>query len=283
MTDPSVDHARLQETAASAVRASGAFLLDAFRGDPIDAEYGTDDVKSAADRVAEERAVTAIRERYPDHAIHGEESGRSGEHRYEWVVDPLDGTNNFVADIPLFAAAACVLEDGDPVVSAIYEPLLDSLYLARRGSGATVDGDALVAESERSLARGTVSFVVGLPALRNEGYRTAAERVEAAVDSRCKRVINTWSPCVDWGLLARGSIEGLVAYRPDVYEQYAGSLLAEESGVVRRVFDIGEGRKALEERDVGTDASGVNGLYVAATDRETCDRLVDAATAALDR
>ncbi|WP_336022986.1 inositol monophosphatase family protein [Halobellus salinisoli] len=282
MSDRSVDRPLLEAVAARAVRASGDYLADAFRGDAVEAEYGIDDVKTAADRAAEERALGVIREAFPEHAVHSEEYGRDGEHRYEWVVDPLDGTNNFAADIPLFAAAACVLDDGDPLVSAVYEPLPDSLYLARRGGGATIDGDPLVAENGRSLPHGTVSFVVGLPALRDEAYREQAEGLEDALEDRCKRVINTWSPCVDWGLLARGSIEGLVAYRPDVYEQYAGALLAEESGVVHRVFDVEEGGTGLEERTSDTDAKGIDGLYVAATDRETCDRLVEAAMTVLD-
>ncbi|WP_081927035.1 inositol monophosphatase family protein [Halobellus rufus] len=284
MSDRSTEPPLLEAVAARAVRASGDYLLEAFRDDAIEAEYGTDDVKSAADRVAEDHALAVIRDAYPDHAVHGEESGRAGDHRYEWVVDPLDGTNNFAADVPLFASAACVLDDGDPLVSAVYEPLPDSLYLARRGGGATADGEELRAESDRSLPSGTVSFVVGLPALRNQAYRDTADRLEDTLDDRCKRVVNTWSPCVDWALLARGSIEGLVAYRPDVYEQYAGALLAEESGVVSRIFDVDEtpSGSGLVERKSDDAGVGIDGLYVAAPDRETCDRLVDAATAVLD-
>ncbi|MFD1686879.1 inositol monophosphatase family protein [Halobellus litoreus] len=281
MNARSVEPPLLEAVAARAVRAGGDYLADAFRDVDIEAEYGTDDVKSAADRVAEERALAVIEEAFPDHAVHGEESGRDGDHRYEWVVDPLDGTNNFAAGIPAFATAACVLADGRPLVSAIYEPLPDSLYLARRGEGATADGESLAAASDRSLPQGTVSFVVGLPAVRDDDHRAVAGTMESAVDARCKRVINTWSPCVDWGLLARGGLDGLVAYRPDVYEQYAGALLAEESGVVRRVFEIdGDGDDLTEVTDVGA-ATGVGGLYVAAPDRQKCDQLVEAASEAL--
>jgi myo-inositol-1(or 4)-monophosphatase len=280
MSDHAVDPPLLEAVAARAVRAGGDYLADAFRDVDVEAEYGTHDVKSAADRIAEDRALAVVEDAFPDHAVHGEESGRDGDHRYEWVVDPLDGTNNFAAGLPSFATAACVLEDGTPLVSAVYEPLPDSLYLARRGEGATVDGEPLTADSDLELPQGTVSFVVGLPAVRDDDHRAVAREVESAVDARCKRVVNTWSPCVDWGLLARGGLEGLVAYRPDVYEQYAGALLAEESGVVGRAFDIGAGGGDLREA-ADPRATGVDGLYVAAPDRETCDRLVEAATEAL--
>ena len=280
MNDPSVETPLLEAVAARAVRAGGDYLEDAFRDVDVEAEYGTDDVKSAADRIAEDRALAVIEDAFPEHAVHGEESGRNRDHRYEWIVDPLDGTNNFAAGLPSFATAACVVENDRPLVSAIYEPLPDSLYLARRGDGATVDGESLSADSDLSLPQGTVSFVVGLPAVRNDDHRAVAREVESAVDSRCKRVINTWSPCVDWGLLASGGLEGLVAYRPDVYEQYAGSLLAEESGVARRVFDIDDGGDGLSEVEDPT-AAGVDGLYVGAPDREKCDRLVEAVREAL--
>jgi myo-inositol-1(or 4)-monophosphatase len=274
-----------EAVAARAVRAGGEYLRDGFRDTSIEAEYGTDDVKSAADRAAEKRVCEVLRDAYPDHAIHGEESGRNGNGRHEWVVDPLDGTNNYAAGFPSFATAVCLLRDETPLVSAIYEPLPDSLYLARRGEGATVDGYPLVAESELSLSRATVSFVIGLPALRDNAARARGDRIEAALDTRCKRVLDTWSPCVDWGLLARGGIEGLVAYKPDVYEQYAGELLAAEAGIEHRTFDLDDGVASEVDRDSldsSDHVSGVGRLYVAATDQERCEDLVTTTLDVLD-
>ncbi|MFB6090163.1 MAG: inositol monophosphatase [Halobellus sp.] len=288
MSDESPDLPVLEAVAARAVRAGGDYLRDAFRDREIEAEYGTHDVKSAADEAAEARIVDVIADAFPGHAVHGEESGRNGEDRHEWVVDPLDGTNNFAAGLPSFASAVCVLRDGRPVVSAVYEPLPDTTYLARRGGGATVDGEPTRAESDRTLPQGTVSFVVGLPAVRDETHRATAERVESAVAAECKRVVNTWSPCVDWGLLASGHLEGLVAYRPDVYEHYAGTLLAGEAGVERRVVDLdGDeygakgGDSESHRSDPATDI-GVDGLYVAAPDASKLEALLEAATGALD-
>ncbi|WP_224337018.1 inositol monophosphatase family protein [Haloprofundus halobius] len=259
-----VDVDELAAVAERAVRAGGEFLRDEFRNGTVDGEYGTDDVKAAADRAAEERVVSAIRESFPDHAIHAEEAGRSGSNRYEWVVDPLDGTNNFAAGLPMFASAVAVVDDGAPVVSAIYEPLPESLYLARRGRGATVNGERI--ESERGsddrlpLEHGTVSFVLGLPAIRDPNLHERGREMAAALNGVCKRVLETWSPCVDWGLLATGRIEGLVAFRPDVYEQYAGSLLAAEADV-----------ESVESETT----------YVAAADRATLEALVEALPASV--
>ena len=285
MTDGAIDEARLATVAERAVRAPADYLVDAFRDGQIDAEYGTDDVKTAADRAAEERILDVIREAYPTHAVHAEESGRARDSRYEWVVDPLDGTNNFAAGVPMFASAVCVRYDDRPIVTAIYEPLPDCLYLARRGAGATADGEPTAADTDVSLPAGTVSFVVGLPAIRDPERRAIADRIGSAIGAECKRVLDTWSPCVDWGLLARGGIEGLVAYCPDVYEQYAGELLAAEAGVRHRVLDLETGAVIGGNADgCGSDNSvttGVGALYVGALTADGLDRLTDVVAGAL--
>lgn len=285
MTNGPIDADRLATVAERAVRAPGSDLADAFRNGQIDAEYGTDDVKTAADRAAEERILDVIRETYPTHAIHAEESGQAGDSRYEWVVDPLDGTNNFAAGVSMFASAVCVRYDDQPIVTAIYEPLPDCLYLARRGADATADGEPITADTDVSLPEGTVSFVIGLPAVRDPERRATADRIGSAIDTECKRVLDTWSPCVDWGLLARGEIEGLVAYCPDVYEQYAGELLAAEAGVRHRVLDPETGAviggNAGERGSDDPATTGVGALYVGAPAANGLDRLTEAAEAVL--
>jgi myo-inositol-1(or 4)-monophosphatase len=243
----------LAAVAERAARAGGEFLAGEFRNGHVEGDYGTDDVKAAADRAAEERVRSVVAGAFPDHDFHGEEAGHDDAGaRFEWVVDPLDGTNNFASGVPSFATAVAVLRDGDPVVSAIYEPLPDDLYLATAGRGASVDGTRLDAASEVALHAGTVSFVRGLPAVRDDRLSARADAMRAAVADRCKRVLSTWSPCVDWGLLARGSLEGIVCFHPDVYEQYAGELLAREAGV---------------------ESYTAGGLYVGAHDAETLDAL----------
>jgi myo-inositol-1(or 4)-monophosphatase len=247
---------RLADVAERAVRAGGDYLLDQFRSGRIEGEFGPDDVKAVADREAERRVRAEIETAFPDHGFHGEEAGRLAGDRYRWVVDPLDGTNNFAHGLPAFATALSVVDEGRepavPVVSAIYEPLPASLYLARRGGGATVNGEPMRARVHRDLAHGTVSFVLGDAAVRDPDLRAESWELQTELHSHCKRVINTWSPTVDWGLLARGDLEGLVEFYPTTFEHPAGSLLAAESGVVSH--EVGE-------------------VYVASPDPDVADRL----------
>jgi myo-inositol-1(or 4)-monophosphatase len=241
----------LRNVAVRAAEAGGDYLATQFRSGEVAGEYGTDDVKAVADREAESRVLDVIRDSFPDHAVHGEESGQNGDHRYEWVVDPLDGTNNFASGLPSFATAVAVLADGDPVVSAIYEPLVDDRYVAVAGEGATRNGDPLSAATDRDLRHGTVSLVVGLPAVRDDDLRARASLIADALGEEAKRVVQTWSPCVDWGLVAGGRLEGIVCFHPDVYEQHAGSLLAAESGVAsvtREHLYVGSPDPAIRDR-----------------------------------
>lgn len=222
----------LAAVAAEAVEASGEYLQTAFRNGRVDGEFSSLDVKAVADRESETRIQAVIDDHYPDHAFHGEEAGRIGDGDYRWVVDPLDGTNNFASGYPKFATAVAVLYENEPVATAIYEPLTDDLYLAERGVGATLNDESLSATTSLSLDHGTVALVVGLSVATDPDGLTQVRQLESALRERCKRVVTTWAPCVDWGLLARGSIVGLVCLQPEIYEQHAGSLLAAESGIV---------------------------------------------------
>ena len=168
-----------------------------------------------------------------------------------------DGTNHFASGYPKFASAVAVLHNNEPVACAIYEPIVDALYVAERDGGATYNGTPLRATPSLPLEHGTVALVVGLSAVTDPTLAAEARRLETGLREHCKRVVTTWAPCVDWGLAARGSIEGLVAFHPDPYEHHAGSLLAAESGVV------------------AVDTVDENGRYVGAAAPESTDRLVE--------
>ncbi|MFC7070766.1 inositol monophosphatase family protein [Halobaculum lipolyticum] len=250
----------LATTAEAAVRAAGEYLAERFRDGGTVGDFHTDDVKAEADTGAERRVFDRIRAEFPDHTLHGEESGRAGDGSVEWIVDPLDGTNNYAIDYPSIATAVAAKADDETLVAAVYEPLVDDCYVAVRGAGATLNGEPLTAAPrDRPLDRSTVSLAVGLPAVRDDDLRAEVDVVRDALGDRCKRVLETWSPCVDWGLLARGSIAGIVCAYPDPFEQEAGELLAAEAGVV---------------------AASRDGYYAGAVDAETLAALVETLPAA---
>ncbi|PSQ04947.1 inositol monophosphatase [Halobacteriales archaeon QS_4_69_31] len=265
----------LADVAVRAVEAGGAYLADRFADGATDAEYTDQDVKTAADREAERRVLSVVDEAYPHHAVSTEERGDRPGTAYRWVIDPLDGTNNFAAGIPTFGVAVTVCERGDddggdsaadgaggerPVATAVSVPVCDDVYVATRGGGVRYNGRpvAVTDGDDRPLSAGTVGMVVGQPVLAGGRPRREWDAVTDAVEGVCKRAIQTWAPVVYWSLFARGKLDGFVCYYPDEREQVAGELLARGAGAAER----SEGPLTV----FGADESVREGLWMATRD-----------------
>ena len=238
----------IENAAVRACRDGGAYLREAFRTDERDGDFTAHDVKADADRESERRMLDVVLDTFPDHHVYAEESGEHpGEGSYRWIIDPLDGTNNFTAGMPSFATAATVLADDDPVLAVTYAPVVDDLYVARRGEGVRYNGDLVTAGSDRDLDSATVGFVIGHDVKLDDDLLATSRAIRDRLERRCKRVVESWSPCVHWGLLARGLFDGMVTFHPDREEQRAGELFAAESGVAARSWDeryVGVGDEA---------------------------------------
>lgn len=226
---------RLADTATRAVLAGGRLLADRFHDGDDDGAYGDHDVSAAADEASEARVLDVIRTAYPDHHVYAEESGSLGvereESEYAWIVDPLDGTNNFVAGMPAFATAAVVSDEDGPLAGAIYVPIPDDCYVVVRGGGVQYDDEFVTATADRTPPTATVGFVIGHD-VKRDGRLETANRVEDAIARDVKRVVWSWSPTVHWGLLARGQLDAMVSFHPDDEEQVIGELIATESDAI---------------------------------------------------
>jgi len=265
-----VEPEALADTATRAVAAAGEYLSERFHDGATDADYTATDVKTAADREAEARVLSTLRDSYPGHAVSTEESGDHDGTDYRWVVDPLDGTNNFAAGIPTFgvAATACGHPATDaasePVATAVGVPVLEDCYVATRDGGvryngtpvSVTDGDIVPTE------KATVGMFIGPEVVSGGQERREWDAISRSVESATKRAIQTWAPVVYYGLFARGKLDGFVCYYPAEREQVAGELLAREAGAT--------------ERSEGP-------LTVFADDESTRDALWDAATHGIEQ
>lgn len=235
----------IETTAIEACKVGGTYLRDAYRSGATTVDAGEHDIKSSADTAAEKRILSVVRDRFPAHPIEAEESGvHEGNGRYWWLVDPLDGTNNFEAGLPSFATGITVLDveaddSPDPVLGVVYAPVTDDLYVGRRGHGVRHDGTPVQAESDLEPAAATVVSVIGHDVKRRPEHAAVSESINRAIETRCKRRLESWSPTVHWGLLARGRLDGVVCYRPDREEQLLGELFATESGLWTAADDDG--------------------------------------------
>jgi histidinol-phosphatase len=134
---------RALEAALDAARVAGQIALRYFRSDVRVMRKADQTPVTQADQEAEAAIVDRLRPAFPDVGFLGEEFGAQGSQSRRWIVDPIDGTKNFVRGIPYWATLIALEEEGDVTLGVVHSPATGELYWARRGQGAWVDGVAL--------------------------------------------------------------------------------------------------------------------------------------------
>src|SRR6202044_3835665 len=136
-----------------AARRAGDFIvrnlsrLDSLK---IDTK-GRNDFVTDIDRKAEADIIATVRRSHPDHAFLAEESGRSGDSEFVWIIDPLDGTTNFLHGFPTFAVSIAVEQKGRLQHAVVYDPMRQEFFTASRGDGAQLEGKKIRVSAQRSL------------------------------------------------------------------------------------------------------------------------------------
>lgn len=219
------------EAALAAGRLAKARFAEEFVIEEKD-EHG--DLVTEVDHLAEQEILHRLREHFPDHQIRSEETGwRGAEGDWLWLVDPLDGTNNYAVGLPVYGVAITLLFQKKPMLGVIYDSHLEKLYVAERGRGATVNGQPLrLPERKPAKKRLTVGWIQG----HHVQQRPEAMRLKHHLDLTCKRVLRLWAPTLAWAMVARGDLDGIVLYDSEGDDLYAGVLLAQEAGA--RVVDF---------------------------------------------
>jgi len=183
-----------------------------------------------ADTEAEALILARLREAFPDHRILAEEGG--GDEWREpgppiWLVDPLDGTNNFAHGFPHIAVSLALVDGGSPVVGVIYDPLRDETFAARAGGGATLNGEPVRVSQVRRLA--DAFLATGFPYDR----RTAPDNNVARLDHFLRRsqgVRRAGTASLDLAYVACGRFDGFWEIRLKPWDVAAGVLLVREAG-----------------------------------------------------
>ncbi len=144
--------------ALALARRAGAILREGFAHSHTVSDKGGRELVTEVDLASESLIVAALRERFPDHAIEAEEgSGREGNGPYRWLVDPLDGTNNYAHGYPHFGLSLALWEGESPLLGVVYDPLRDECFHALRGQGAFLNGRPIHVSAQEHLAASLVS------------------------------------------------------------------------------------------------------------------------------
>ena len=240
------------DMAAEAARRGAAVLLkywEQLGKDDADLKARNDWV-STADRESEAAILAFIREQRPDDAFLGEESGRSGALRgggngRVWIVDPLDGTSNYLQHFPVWSVSIGLLHGDEIVAGVIYEPLRDIVYSAERGAGAFRNGQRMHVSAQERVEG---SFLAtGFP-FRAQQFVKTYTAIFQDVISIAKGVRRAGSAALDLAYTAAGTFDGFFEMHLSPWDVAAGSLLITEAGGV--VSDFSGGARWLERGNI---------------------------------
>lgn len=219
------------EFLAECARTAGAVLETHFgRLTTVRTKDSAASVVTEADLAAERCLFERIHARFPDDGFLGEETGFApGRTAVVWVVDPLDGTSNFVAGLPWFGVMIARLEEAEPRQAALYLPALGAMYTAQKGQGARRNDTPLAVSRATDLARVLIGFgldgTADTAALRRQGL------LLAAVAQRCCNLRATNS-LVDFCYTAEGRWGGTINFNCKLWDLAAPTLLIREAGGV---------------------------------------------------
>jgi myo-inositol-1(or 4)-monophosphatase len=209
-------------------RRAGALLLDGLeRGRTVELKSAYE-VVTDVDRASEALIVGAITERFPDHTIIAEEGGgaeRGSEFR--WVIDPLDGTNNYAHGFPFFAVSIGLLRGDALALGVVYDPLRGELFSAERGSGAFCNGRQLRVSTTPVLAASLLS--TGFPYTYGAGGENNRREFDL-LQSRTQGVRRAGAAALDLAYVAMGRLDAHWELRLSPWDSAAGALLVLEAG-----------------------------------------------------
>ncbi|RMF75081.1 MAG: inositol monophosphatase [Planctomycetota bacterium] len=232
--DPQAANA-LRTLAESSARMGGKLALQSF-GKPLRIEWKEDGSEvTDVDRGVERAIVAHIRAARPQDEFIGEETlgfgGRSeakiAPDQIVWVIDPIDGTRNFVRGAPLFACSVAVLRAGEPIAGAIYDPLRDEMFSAAVANGARLGSRRLNLESFDPPTRSATQRVVAIPSARDAA---APDAVHAIVRDHVVR--NLGCTTLHMAYVAAGRFDAALKTTCRLWDIAAGALLIREAGGV---------------------------------------------------
>ncbi len=200
------------------------------------------DYVTEVDQKAEQEIIHAIRKAYPDHAILAEESGHTeGSAEFEWVIDPLDGTTNYLHQFPQYSVSIAVKQKGRLEHAVVYDPLKDEIFSASRGAGAQMNGRRLRVSPAKGLEGALLG--TGFP-FKDQRYLDIYLQMLKTMIIPSAGIRRAGSAALDLAYVAAGRLDGFWELNLKPWDMAAGLLLIQEAGGM--VSDIKGGHNIFE-------------------------------------
>lgn len=229
-----------------AARKAGSVIIRGMQNlDALTIETkGQNDFASQIDHNAELKIIETIREAYPDHGVLGEETGASGDGEYLWIIDPLDGTTNYLHGFPQFCVSIAVEIRGRLSAAVVYDPLRQELFTATKGDGAQLDGRRVRVTQRNSLKGALVG--TGFPYRSFETWGDLYWDMLKDVSGQAADIRRPGSAALDMAYVAAGRLDGFWEIGLKPWDTAAGELLIREAGGLVSDLTGGEDHRKLE-------------------------------------
>ena len=203
------------------------------------------DYASDIDRACEELIRGELQRRYPDHAVVGEEDGKSGDSEHVWLIDPIDGTTNYLRGIPHYSISIALAIKGRIEHGVVYDPVRDELFAASRGEGTTLN-NRRVRVSGRSELNGAI-LAAAFP-FRNRRLLPAYRAMFDDMFEQVEDIRRAGVSSMDLAYVACGRLDGYWELALKPWDIAAGALLVQEAGGV--IMDMAGGDRWLNSGHV---------------------------------
>ncbi len=230
-------------TAIKAARRAGKVIMRHYdRLDRITVESkGRNDYVTEVDRQAESEIINVLRSAYPDHAVLAEETGQVAGNDYLWIIDPLDGTTNYLHGYPQFAVSIALHFQGKPYQAVVFDPLHNELFTASRGAGAQLNDRRIRVSTTNRLERSLLG--TGFP-FKSMNHLESWISTFRTLLPRTSGVRRAGSAALDLAHVACGHLDGFWEFGLSPWDMAAGCLLIEEAGGM--LSDFGGTQNHLE-------------------------------------
>lgn len=217
------------DVAIAAAKKAGQILLKYYGNAGIH-QKASHDLVTEADLESEKAIRELILTAFPDHSILGEEGGVIGGIDMDsmWIVDPLDGTNNYAHGIPQFSVSIAFAHRGSPLVGVILDPMRNELFTAVVGQGAKLNGSPISVSSSTDLTESMIA--TGFYYDRGEMMEKTLHAIRRLFNANIRGIRRLGSAALDISWVACGRLEGFFEYQLSPWDYAAGELIAREAG-----------------------------------------------------
>ena len=220
---------KLLRTAQRAARASGRLLMRHYgrlRASQI-SQKSRNDFVTAADKASEKLILSEIRKDFPTHAFLGEEGGAQSGDDFCWIIDPLDGTSNYIHRFPMFSVSIGVKHGSRLLAGVVYDPLHEELFAAKKGAGATLNGQRIRVSGTQKLQDALMATGIPFRARNRFGEYIGSLKTISYGSAGIRR---GGSAALDLAYVACGRFDGFWEINLSPWDIAAGEILIREAG-----------------------------------------------------